>query len=186
MKQIILNLCLLALLMSGCSNEKIIRMRDYGVLPDTKENVSAKVQEALTAIQQENEGKKVTLVFEPGRYDFHTEGAFQKEYYISNHDQPNPKPVGIALENWKNLTLDGGGADFYFYGRMLPISLVSSENCTLKNFSIDFAEPRISQIEIVDNAQDGMVFRIEPWVKARVGENTHFECYGEGLQKTLF
>ena len=102
MKQIILNLCLLVLLMSGCSNEKIIRMRDYGVLPDTKENVSAKVQEALTAIQQENEGKKVTLVFEPGRYDFHTEGAFQKEYYISNHDQPNPKPVGIALENWKN------------------------------------------------------------------------------------
>ena len=180
MKRNLLNLWLLCLLISGCSNEKIIQMRDYGIVPDTQENLSAKMQEALTAIQQANEGKEVTLVFEPGRYDFHTEGAFQKEYYISNHDQPNPKPVGLALENWKNLTVDGGGADFYFYGRMLPVSLVGSENCTLKNLSIDFAEPHISQIEIVENGEKGMVFRIEPWVKARVGENTHFECYGEG------
>ena len=178
MKKIILNLCMLALLMSACSNEKIVKMSDYGIVPDTQENLSAKIQEALNTIKQENEGKKVTLLFEKGRYDFHTEGAFQKEYYISNHDQPNPKPVGLALEDWKNLTLDGGGADFYFYGRMLPLSLVRSENTVLKNFSIDFAEPHITQIEIVECGDKGMTFRIEPWAKARVGKNTHFECYG--------
>ena len=96
MKKIILNLCVLALLMGACSNEKIVKMRDYGIVPDTEENLSAKMQEALVAIKQANEGKKVTLLFEKGRYDFHVEGAFQKEYYISNHDQPNPKPVGLA------------------------------------------------------------------------------------------
>ena len=103
-----------SLILSACSNEITVNMRDYGIVPDTKENLSAKMQEALTAIKEANEGKNVTLVFEKGRYDFHVEGAFQKEYYISNHDQPNPKPVGLALEDWKNLTLDGGGADFYF------------------------------------------------------------------------
>ena len=76
MKQIILNLCLLVVLMSACSHEKTIHMRDYGIVPDTKENLSAKMQEALTVIKQENEGKKVTLLFEKGRYDFHTEGRF--------------------------------------------------------------------------------------------------------------
>ena len=180
MKQIIINLCLLVVLMSACSQEKTVYMRDYGIAPDTQENLSAKMQEALTLIKQENEGKNVTLVFEKGRYDFHTDGAFQKEYYISNHDQPNPKPVGLALEDWKNLTLDGGGADFYFYGRMLPVSLVRSENTVFKNFSVDFEEPHITQIEIVENGDNGMVYRIEPWAKAKVGENTHFECYGEG------
>ena len=99
MKQIILNLSLCCILLSACSNEVTIRMADYGIVPNSGENLSAKIQEALVTIKQENEDKNVTLVFEPGRYDFHTEGAFQKEYYISNHDQPNPKPVGIALEN---------------------------------------------------------------------------------------
>lgn len=155
-------------------------MRDYGIVPDTKENLSAKVQDALTAIKQANEGKKVTLVFDKGRYDFHVEGAVQKEYYISNHDQPNPKPVGLALEDWKNLTVDGGGADFMFYGRMLPVSIVRSENTVLKNFSIDFESPHITQVEIIKNDEEGMVFRTESWVTARVGKNTHFEPYAEG------
>lgn len=180
MKQIFTILCLFALLSSACSNEKIVYMRDYGVVPDTQGNLSAKVQEALTIIKQENEGKNVTLVFEKGRYDFHEQGAVQKEYYISNHDQPNPKPVGLALEDWKNLTVDGGGADFIFYGRMLPVSLVRSENSVLKNFSIDFETPHITQVEIVKNNEEGMVFRTESWVNAKVGENTHFESYGEG------
>ena len=74
MKQFIINLCLLVVLMSACSQEKTVYMRDYGIVPDTQENLSAKMQEALTLIKQENEGKNVTLVFEKGRYDFHTDG----------------------------------------------------------------------------------------------------------------
>lgn len=179
MKRIILNLSLLILLMSACSGEKVVNMRDYGIVPDTKENLSSKMQEALVAIKQANEGKKVTLLFEDGRYDFHSEGAVQKEYYVSNHDQPNPKAIGLALEDWKNLTLDGAGAEFIFHGRMLPLSLLRSENTVLKNFSIDFETPHIAQVEIVKSDAEGTVFQIEPWVKARVGQNGHFENYDE-------
>lgn len=180
MKEIILNLCVLTLLFGACSNEKIVNMSDYGIVPNTNENLSAKMKDALTVIQQESEGKNVTLLFEKGRYDFHTEGAFLKEYYISNHDQPNPKPVGLALEDWKNLTLDGGGADFHFYGRMLPVSLVRSENTVLKNFSIDFAEPHITQVEIIQNDEKGITFKTEPWVNARINEKGLLEASGEG------
>ena len=180
MKKIILNLCWLMMLMSACSQEKIVKMREYGIVPDTQENLSAKMQEALTQIRLENEGKPVTLLFEKGRYDFHVEGAVRKEYYISNHDQPNPKPVGLALEDWKNLTLDGGGADFIFYGRMLPLSLVRSENTVLKNFSIDFAEPHITQVEVVKSDAEGIVFKTEPWVNARINGKGMLEAWGEG------
>lgn len=179
MKRIFLNLCLFTLLLSACSDECVVKMSDYGIVPDTKENMSDKMKEALEGIKAEYEGKKITLLFEKGRYDFYPEGAEQKEYYVSNHDQPNPKAIGLALEEWKNLTLDGAGADFIFHGRMLPFSLVSSENTVLKNFSIDFEVPHIAQIEIVKSDTEGTVFAIEPWVKARIGENGYFENYDE-------
>ena len=59
--------------------------------------------------------------------NFMKKGAAVREYYISNHDQTNPKKVGIALEDMKNLTLDGQGSEFVFHGRMLPVSLLRSE-----------------------------------------------------------
>ena len=179
MKKIFLNLCLFTLLFCACSDECVVKMSDHGIVPDTKENISAKIKKVLEGIKTEYEGKKVTLLFEKGRYDFYSEGAEQKEYYVSNHDQPNPKAIGLALEEWKNLTLDGAGADFIFHGRMLPLSLVSSENTVLKNFSIDFEVPHIAQVEIVKSDAEGTVFAIEPWVKARIGENGYFENYGE-------
>ena len=104
-----------------------------------------------------------------------------REYYISNHDQTNPKKVGIALEDMKNLTLDGQGSEFVFHGRMLPVSLLRSENCLLKNFSIDFENPHIAQVKIVENdPQDGIVFEPAPWVDYRIAKDSIFEAYGEG------
>lgn len=179
MKTLVIRFSLLCLLMCACTSEKVVNLRDYGVLPDTHENLSAKVQEALNAIQQEYPDVPVTVLFEPGRYDFYEEGAFRKEYYISNHDQPNPKAVGLALEDWSNLTVDGAGADLIFHGRMLPLSLVRSKNTVLKNFSIDFETPHIAQVEIVKSDSEGTVFRPEPWVKARVGKNGYFENYDD-------
>lgn len=49
----------------------------------------------------------------------------------------------MPLEELKSLTLDGGGASFVFHGRMLPVSLLHSSNCSLKDFSIDFKNQHI-------------------------------------------
>jgi hypothetical protein len=76
--------------------------------------------------------------------------------------------------------LDGQGAEFVFHGRMMPLSLVRSENCTLQNFSIDFENPQISQITIVENNENGTTFKPAPWVKYRVTDNGEFITYGDG------
>ena len=84
-------------------------MRNYGLVPDTHENLSPKLQKALQDIKSQVAlGDKVTLLFESGRYDFHTEGAAVREYYISNHDQDNPKTVGFPLEDWNCLLYTSG------------------------------------------------------------------------------
>lgn len=164
------------------SAQKVYEISAFGLKANSSKNASPVLQKALAKIKAEyKESEKVILRFPEGRYEFHEKGAAVREYYISNHDQTNPKKVGIALEDMKNLTLDGQGSEFVFHGRMLPVSLLRSENCLLKNFSIDFENPHIAQVKIVENdPQDGIVFEPAPWVDYRIAKDSIFEAYGEG------
>lgn len=164
------------------SAQKVYEISAFGLKANSSKNASPVLQKALAKIKAEyKEGEKVILRFPEGRYEFHEKGAAVREYYISNHDQTSPKKVGIALEDMKNLTLDGQGSEFVFHGRMLPVSLLRSENCLLKNFSIDFENPHIAQVKIVENdPQDGIVFEPAPWVDYRIAKDSIFEAYGEG------
>ena len=164
------------------SAQKVYEISAFGLKANSSKNASPVLQKALAKIKAEyKEGEKVILRFPEGRYEFHEKGAAVREYYISNHDQTNPKKVGIALEDMKNLTLDGQGSEFVFHGRMLPVSLLRSENCLLKNFSIDFENPHLAQVKIVENdPQDGIVFEPAPWVDYRIAKDSIFEAYGEG------
>ena len=179
------NYLLLLLLLAVCHvlcAQQVIPVSRYGIRPDTRADMSPRIQKMLKDLRKRTaQGEEVVLQFAPGRYDFHPDRAAERTYYISNHDQDNPKRVGIPLEGLKNVTLDGGGASFVFHGRMLPLSLLESEGCTLKNFSIDFENPHIAQVRILSaDTLNGVVFRPEPWVQWRLTPDSVFEAYGEG------
>ena len=81
MKRIIFNFCFVWLAVSAFAGSKVVEMRNYGLVPDTHENLSPKLQKALQDIKSQVAlGDKVTLLFESGRYDFHPEGAAVREY----------------------------------------------------------------------------------------------------------
>ena len=159
---------------------------DFGLMPSVQKgksiNNSPLFVKMIEQIKKEKKaGDKIIIKFSANRYDFYTDGASSRTYYISNHDQDNPKTVGLAIEKMDNLTLDGGGASFVFHGRMLPLSLIESKNVTLKNFSIDFDNPQISQVQIVENSPtEGITFKVAPWVNYRISGNGSFEAYGDG------
>ncbi len=153
----------------------------YGVVPNTGADMAGLMQQMLDRVKAETAGCPATIVLAPGAYHFYPATAVHKEYYISNHDQHADRPVGIAIEGFKGLTLDGRGADLIFHGRMLPISVVGTEKCTLRNFSVDFATPHIAQVEVLENdPESGITFRVAPWVNARVAADGAFEHFGEG------
>ena len=181
MKKIQLCLALLALCL-GLHAQQTIDVARYGIRPNTGKDMTPRIQKMLKKIAPlSGQEGGIILRFAPGRYDFHPDKAPERTYYISNHDQDNPKRVAFPLEGLENVTLDGGGAEFVFHGRMLPISLLDSRNCTLKNFSIDFDNPHIAQVRIVrSDKTNGTVFRPEPWVKWRIAPDSVFEAYGEG------
>ncbi|MEG1580383.1 MAG: alpha-1,3-galactosidase B [Bacteroidaceae bacterium] len=153
-----------------------------GLLPNSNVDASPIIDRLLTEIKGKvNASDKVVLHFEKGRYDFHPEQAATRVYYISNHDQDNPKRVGLAIESINNLTIEGNGAAFVFHGRMIPVSLIGSKNSTLKNFSIDFENPQIAQVQVVENSvTEGITFKVAPWVNYRISDNGYFETYGDG------
>lgn len=172
------------ILFTSCSTHTDYNLADYGLIPDNGKNASPLLEKALEAIRKESpKGKRIFITLPPGRYDFYPEGSAVREYYISNHDQTNPKYVGIPLENMEHVVFDGQGAELIFHGRMLPISLLHSENCTLKNFHIDFENPHISQVKILENdtVEGTIVYEVAPWVTYEIRDSVFF-ARGEGWE----
>lgn len=176
--------CLTALLIStNLFAHKTVNLGNYGILPNTGKDMSVKMTKALTKIKAEYAGEdSLTIVLNPGKYNFHAAKAEVHPYYISNHDQDGAKHVAINLKGWNSLTFNGQGADIICHGVILPIALVNSSNCTITNLSIDFANPHISQIEIIESSDKGIVFRPASEVKYKI-DNHRFVSTGEGWER---
>ena len=189
MKKILLAVCSSLLLSlascGGKEGEKIYYARDFGVVPGTGEDMTEELAAAIETIKAECDGKPAVLVLECGEYDFYPDSANVREYYISNHDQDNPKRVAVALEGVKNLTLKGesGYANFMMNGRMLPVAMIGCENCKLENIAVDTRVPQITQVEVLENdTENGYItYRIAPYVNYRV-DNGRLVVYGSNWE----
>ncbi|MBQ7878415.1 MAG: alpha-1,3-galactosidase B [Bacteroidaceae bacterium] len=174
---------LVAIVTSSCS-PKVYKAADFGIKPNTGKDVTAAIANAIEQIAKERKGKAARIVFEPGEYDFFPQNANVREYYISNHDQDNPKLVAVELKGLKNFIFDGAGADFYMNGRMLPFAMIDCENCTVENLHVDSRIPQITQVEVLENDTDSgiITYRVSDYAKYRIdgkrivfmGENWEF------------
>lgn len=176
--------CFLALTVVAQGDTVRYRLENYGLHPNTGKNSSPQFAKALAQIIKTHpKGKPFLLVLNSGRYDFYPEGATRKTYYISNHDQDNPKTVGLPFEHINNMTFDGQNSDLIFHGRMLPVSLVDSRQVTLKNFHIDFESPHIGQATVLENDTTAgtITLQMAPWMKYRI-ENGVFYHKGDGWE----
>lgn len=184
-KKTLLTLVLLLpfLLLVSC-NEETYNLADYGLVPNSDKNSSPLFAKALEQIKKEcTNGKQIRIILPTGRYDLHPQEAATREYYISNHDQANPKYVGLPFEGMQNVVFDGQGSELIFHGRMLPVSLIESSNCTLKNFRIDFENPHISQVKILEtNEEEGSItYEVAPWVDYEIRDSV-FYARGDGWE----
>lgn len=164
------------------SATRVIDLTHHGVRPDKKSSVTAALNSAIAKLSAEcAEGDTLVLRLAPGRYNFHPHKSTVKSYFISNHDQDNPKNVGIVIDNRTNLIIEGQGAELLFHGRMIPVALTGSSDCTLRNLSIDFPNPQISQVSIesVDTAAGTISYRPAPWVDYEIKDGK-FISKGEG------
>lgn len=186
MKQTILKAMLILCLALGLGGQALAKHRlviasEHGILPDSKDKISSRLNQLIEREAADmSEDDTLTIALDHGVYHFYAEDAPRRTVYISNHDQVGERPIGILIENKCNVTLLGNQSVLLFHDRMLPIAVIGSKKTNIYNLSIDFAEPQISQIEIIENKgkAGGITFRPAPWVKWRINAKGYFECYG--------
>lgn len=141
---------------------RVYNLVNYGIRPDdTAQNTATKLSQAVRQIAAgQRAADTLHLVLAKGTYYFDLEGSPSKQVYISNHDQlDRPRHFGLLLEGLRNIRIEGGGAQFVFRSQMLPVGIIGCSNISLRGIGIDFAEPTIGQVTILENkGAEGMVF----------------------------
>lgn len=165
---------------ASCVMAAEINAVDYGVKPGRQDNGAAML-ELINAART----KGVTRInFAPGEYHFHAESALPMKLFISNHDQQDVHPVGVPLVNLKNVELRGKNTQFIFHGKMLPFVLMDCEGITIKNISIDAAEPFSSEGRIVEIKDGKTTLKLSPASRYTV-ENGQFLLTNNGRRDKL-
>ena len=77
-------------------------------------------------------------------------------YYCTNTARKNENKngqryVAIYLKDKKNITIDGNGATIMIHGKMTPFLFDNCENITIKNLSVDYYCPTMSEFTIIEN-----------------------------------
>jgi len=160
-----------------------IQVTDFGVKPNSRENAVAGVQRALAACRESGAAE---LVFPKGRYDFWPEDAVKRVYYESNSYDNNPKTCAILIEGFKNFTLDAGGSEFVFHGRMQPLTVEKCEGVTIRNCTIDWDIPLTAEAEVAAVGEDTIDLKIDPCESPHIIEDGKIIFVGEGWKSGWF
>ena len=165
---------LLTVSLTANAGSRTVKLADRGIRPNTANDktLASRLDSVLRVLRSEQKpGETLKLKLEKGVYHFYSADCRKETLFISNHDQNQPKAVGIMLDGWQNLVVDGQGAEICCHGRMLPIVLRNGKNCTLKRISVDSDNPQIAQVQVLKNTEEGITFEVAPWVKWRKGSH---------------
>lgn len=156
-----------------------IDMADYNL--NETDDATIAFLEAFKNIDKE---KQTVINIPKGIYNFYPNDANLKEYFISNHDQDNPRYIGLEIKDQNNLIIEGNGSEFLFHGRIIPISILETKNIEIRNLTIDNSEPQIIQLEVLENNGNSVIARLAQNDKYKVkGGIPYF--YGTNWELTL-
>lgn len=140
-------------------------------------NVMKKIHEIL-----DNTKDDIQILFEKGEYHFRED--FYREWFYCLTSHIGDLNMAFWLNGRKNVTIDGGGSEFIFHGRVTPFMLKDCSDVVLKNFTIDYDRPFYSQAEILGVNGSEMRLKIEKNFPYRVeGDNLIF--YAENWENRL-
>jgi len=145
---------ILCLATVASAQQKVV-ISDFGLKPNSKENSIPFIKKALEECRKHS---YTILSFPVGRYDFYSDDT---GINVDIVDKNAPVTIGFDLKNLNNLTIDGEGSEFIFHGKMKIMNIDSCSNIILRNFSVDWDRPLLSQGEIVGIADNYVDLKID-------------------------
>jgi hypothetical protein len=104
-------------------------------------------------------GGPVTLVFPRGTYAFWSRSATLRELYASNtvgaDERYREKRIGILLEGFDDIEIDGGGSRFEYHGRQTTLAVIGGGRAVLHDFAIDMVQPTVVEVTVARAGVDG-------------------------------
>lgn len=157
----------------SCQSKDSISISEFGLLPNTGEDARPYI---IRALKECKEQKIAILTFPKGRYDLYPDSKQLKEQDIQKQKASN----GVVIDGFTNFTLDGNDSEFVYHGKMEIMLVNKSENVTLKNFSVDWDRPMISQGEIIEAQDTHLDLKIDKKQYPYEIENNKILFIGEG------
>ena len=152
--------------LAACLAEpEIVKMSDFSLSPSDNGNAIEKIGKALK--YGKSLGKPFEIKFEKGEYFLDVGNPAGTEGSLRNYV--------FLLDNLSGVTIDGGGSEFIFKGIAGFARIVRCTNIELRNFSIDWKRPYITQAVIRDCGND--------WMDLEIDKNQYpYEIHGKKVQ----
>ncbi|MDH6429863.1 MULTISPECIES: right-handed parallel beta-helix repeat-containing protein [unclassified Paenibacillus] len=152
----------------------VIRLTDYGVLPDSGLDAQPAMVRAIQAVA-EIPGP-VLLDCPKGCYHFYPDEAIRKPYFISNtaseeENRDVNKTIGILLKGQYNLTLEGNGSLFIFHGKQTMLLLDGCKNVEIRNLHTDYARPTVTEMTITESGDHSFDVQVHPDSRYEIRED---------------
>lgn len=110
-------------------------------------DATALLNSAIAEVKKAGGGR---IVLEAGDYHFYAESATPRAFHISNHDQPETRPIFLPLEEVANLHLKGNGkVRLIPHGMGTALLLNETKNVLLENVTIEWERPFFAQATIL-------------------------------------
>ncbi|MBR3767631.1 MAG: hypothetical protein IKL10_05270 [Clostridia bacterium] len=120
-------------------------------------------------------------------YHVRQDDSFEVEgFYCSNTAKKDENPTGLRrtavfLKEKKNIVIDGNGATILVHGKMTPMLFYKCENITVKNLTIDYAVPTMTEFTVLENNDGEIIIKINPDCLFRVEGSTLYWCGENGI-----
>ena len=121
------------------------------------------------------------VTLEKGKvYHVFPEDSFEKRgYFCSNTAKRHENPEGlkysaIFLDGKNGVTIDGNGAEIIIHGKMTPFLFDKCENITMKNLSLDYFCPTMTEFKVLSNNDGICELKINPDCRFRVTDGELF------------
>ncbi len=150
-------LCSFLTICSAQNQVKTINVNDYGIVANTKENLTTKINQLIEGLGNE----PAKIIFPKGRYDFYPDDNYKRTYYLSNTYDADTRNLAILIKDKKNIVIDAQESDFVYHQHIQPFTLDNAENITIKNVNIDWDVPLTSESEIIEADENHILMKID-------------------------
>jgi hypothetical protein len=113
------------------------------------------------------------ILFPKGEHNINSKRLKEDFRFVSNNDD-SLKRLFCDVNEKENFIIDGNGSDLLFTGRLIPFYFRKCRNITLRNFSIDWPRPFLSQAEVTASGKGWVEFKFSPEYPVELKNNKLF------------